>query len=300
MKFLFCAIGVVALSALPARASTVSFTSPSNTFYVGTEDSPTTTGCDCDYNDLLFSVASTAESGFALVALYGTGYLQTAAPSLYTSASVTALNNGTPFWNNLSDDSTYANFGECLYNSSPNNTCTATGAAGTPVNTTAQYLAGPGATQAGPNSGAANGSVDFYFSQTTAATVTFTLLESISQTPANDEGALYACMEGGAVNANCISVSIASGTATLTAAQVTTLGNSFDLLFYSTTGNGGFGPYDSNTTVIGNTDTLLDHFAVAVAEPLSTTPEPASLLLVGGGLLAAGLLRRRRRSGRSA
>jgi hypothetical protein len=213
---------------------------------------------------------------------------------------VTALNNGTPFWNTLSGDSTYANFGECLYDSSPHNTCTDTGAAHAPIDTTAQYLAGPGTTKAGPNSGDAHGSVDFYFSETTATAVTFTLLESIAGTPANDEAALYACKQGSAVNsntnrtANCISVSVSSGTATLTAAQVTTLGDSFDLLFYRG-GGSGFGPYDSNTTVTGDSDTSIDHFAVAVAEPLSTTPEPASVFLVGGGLLAAGLLRRRQR-----
>jgi len=131
------------------------------------------------------------------------------------------------------------------------------------------------------------------------------LLESISGDPADDEGGLYACKQGSADNnftnrsANCISVSIASGTATLTAAQVTTLGDSFDLLFYTSGSAGGFGPYDSNTTVTGNSDTALNHLSVAVAEPL-TTPEPASLLLVGGGLLAAGLLRRRQRSRQSA
>jgi hypothetical protein len=87
--FLICALGVMALGALPARASTVSFSSPLNTFYVGTEDSPSS-GCDCDYNDLIFSVASSAGSGIALVALYGSGDLQTSAPSLHTSSSVTA------------------------------------------------------------------------------------------------------------------------------------------------------------------------------------------------------------------
>jgi hypothetical protein len=304
MKVLICALGVVALSALPARASTVSFTSPLNTFYVGTEDSSSTT-CDCDYNDLLFSVASTSTSGIALVALYGTGDLQTAEPSLFTSSSVTTLNSGTPFWNTVSGDSTYANFGECLYDSSPHNTCTANGTAHTPIDTTAQYLAGPGTTKAGPNKGDANGSVDFYFTETKATNVTFTLLQSIAGTPANDEAALYACKQGAAVNnntnrtANCINVSITSGTATLTAAQVTTLGDSFDLLFYRG-GGGGFGPYDSNTTVTGDSDASINHFAVAVAEPLSTTPEPASVLLVGGGLLVAGFLRRRQSSRQSA
>jgi hypothetical protein len=56
----------------------------------------------------------------------------------------------------------------------------------------------------------------------------------------------------------------------------------------------GFGPYSSNTTVTGDSDTNINHFSVAAGE--STTPEPGSLLLVGGGLLAAALFGRRKRA----
>jgi PEP-CTERM motif-containing protein len=292
----------------PARASTAFFTSPTNTFYVGTEDSASG-GCDCDYNDLLFSLSSTGASGLGLNAIYGSAAdLQSGAtaPTLGTGPAAT-LNGGSPFWNTLSGDSTYANFGECLYETGIHNTCNSNGTAGgTAFDNTAKYLVGAGAVKAGPpNAGDAGGSVDFYFSETVATAVTFTLLESIAGTPANDETALYACPQGGAVNsggrANCIHISLVSGSATLTAANMTTLGLSFDLLFFTNGGSGGFGPYDSNTTVTGNTDLAIDHFAVAVGEPLgSATPEPATLVLVGGGLLAAGLFRRRKRGGPAA
>lgn len=288
-------LALAALCTLPAKASVVYFSSPTNTFYVGTEDTASGS-CDCDYNDLLFSVAA---NGLELGALYGSGYLQTSEPSL-SSPYTGTWNSGSPFWNNLSSDSTYANFGECLYD--PTNTCTVGKTARTPIDPTAEYLAGPGTVKAGPDSGDAGGSVDFYFYDPNDATVTFTLIAAIAGTPANDEGALYACPVGGAVNSagrdNCISLSLSSGTATLTGSQVTTLGNegttlSFELLFYTGAGAGSFGPYSSDTDVTGDSDTSIDHFAVAVGEVV--TPEPASLALVGGALLALGVLGRRLR-----
>ena len=289
-------LALAALCTLPATASVVYFTSPTNTYYVGVEDSPSGS-CDCDYNDLLFSVTA---NGLELGALYGTGYLQTSAPSL-SSPYTGTLNSGSPFWNNLSSDSTYANFGECLYD--PTNTCTVGGGNRTRIDPTAEYLAGPGTVKAGPDSGDAGGSVDFYFYDPNDAAVTFTLIESIAGTPANDEGALYACPLGYAVNGtrtDCISLSLTSGSASLTASQVTTLGSegtalSFELLFYSNGSHGGFGPYSSDTIVTGDSDTSIDHFAVAVGEEV--TPEPASLALVGGALLALGVFSRRLRKG---
>lgn len=294
--FLFLiAAGVLAL--LPARASTISFSSPTNTYYVGVEDL-VSSSCDCDFNDLVFSVSASGVAGtLNLDALYGAGFLQSSLPSLATGD--TSLNNGSPFWDNMSSDSTYANFGECIYESGAQNTCNG----GTAVDPTAQYLAGPGNVNHSvkPDGGDAGGSVDFYFSDPTDATVRFNLIQSIAANSSNDEGALYACPQGGAVDffgrANCISVSLISGSATLTSSQVKALGGSFDLLFYSNSDHGNFGPFDSNTSVSGNTDGVMDHFAVTVGEP--TVPEPATFALVGGVLIGLGGFRRWRGKGRT-
>lgn len=290
-------VAVVALTTFSVRGSTTYYTSPINTYYVGVEDSPSSS-CDCDYNDLIFSVSTSApgagQSPLQLGALYGTGYLQSSAPSLSNSSSVGTLNGGSPFWNNLSSDSTYANLGECMYDSGAHNTCSSSGAENSPIDTTAQYLAGPGNVGGTgghpPDAGDAGGSVDFYFNDSSDLAVTFTLIESIAGDPTHDEEALYACSEGHAANSTtgCIQINLhSSDTVTLTTAQITSLGGSFELVFSGS----GFGPYSSNTDVTGDSDTIIDHFAVFVGE--TALPEPASFVLVGGALLGLGVLRQR-------
>jgi len=249
------ATGTLALS--PMRASTIGITSTSNTFYVGVEDA---NNGDYDYNDLIFSLSS--NTTLTLEAQYGGGFQQSSIPSLYAPLT-TASNNGTPFWNHTSYDAAFSNYGECMYDNGAHNTCT-----GTAFEPTASYLAGSGPSQ---------GSVDFYFSPTNNATITIDLLANITAN-GNVRTNLYYCPEGSV--AGCTQIDFGS-----TSFSFVSSGN-FDLVLR----NGGGSFYDSNTSVLNDSDHGVSHFAVAVG-----TPEPASFTLAGGALVALGILRRRNR-----
>src|SRR5579862_546563 len=246
---------IAALTLSPLRASTIGITSPSNMFYVGVEDA---NNGDYDYNDLIFSLSST--TALTLEAQYGAGFQQSSVPSLYAPLT-TASNNGTPFWNHTSYDAAFSNYGECMYDNGAHNTCT-----GTAFAPTASYLAGSGPSQ---------GSVDFYFNPSNNATITFNLLANITANE-NVRNNLYYCPEGSI--AGCTQIDFGSGAFSFVA------GGSFDLVLE----NGGGSFYDSNTSVLNDSDSGVSHFAVAVG-----TPEPASFALVGGALAALGILRRR-------
>ena len=252
----FLSVAMAALAALPMRAAMIGLNSPSNTYYVGVEDA---TRGDYDYNDLIFSI--TSNKNLTLEALYGNGYQQSTQPNLYAPLT-TASNNGTPFWNNLSSDAQYSNFGECMYDNGAHNTCT-----GTAFEPTASYLAGHGPSQ---------GSVDFYFNPSNNATITITLLDSITAN-GNDKTDLYYCPEGSVIG--CTQINLGSRNTF----SFVTSGN-FDLELR----NGGGSFYDSNTSVHFDSDPGVSHFAVAVG-----TPEPATFALVGGALVGLGFLRRR-------
>jgi hypothetical protein len=247
---------LAALLTSPLGAATIGINSPSNTYYVGVEDA---TRGDYDYNDLIFSI--TSNKTLTLDAQYGSGFQQSQQPALYAPLT-TASNNGTPFWNNQSSDGAFSNFGECMYDNGVHNTCT-----GSAFEPTASYLAGRGASQ---------GSVDFYFDPSNNAIITVTLLDSITSN-GNDRTDLYYCPESS--TSGCTQINLGGSTTF----SFLTSGN-FDLELR----NGGGSFYDSNTTVRGDSDPGVSHFAVAVG-----TPEPASFALVGGALLGLGFIRRR-------
>jgi hypothetical protein len=249
-------VTLATLAVSPMGAATIGINSPSNTYYVGVEDA---THGDYDYNDLIFSI--TSNKTLTLEGQYGSGYQQSSQPSLYAPLT-TASNNGTPFWNNTSLDGPFSNFGECMYDNGVHNTCT-----GSAFEPTASYLAGHGSSQ---------GSVDFYFDPSHNATITISLLANIAAN-GNDKTDLYYCPEGSAFG--CTQINLGSSNTF----SFVPSGN-FDLELR----NGGNSFYDSDTSVHGDSDPDVNHFAVAVG-----TPEPATFALVGGALAGLGILRRR-------
>lgn len=252
---LFARVCLAIFTGLPAAGSTISFSSPDNTYYVGVEDA---INSDYDYNDLIFSLVG--DQPLTLMADFGSGFLQSSAPSLY-SPYTAASNNPPPFWNRLSYDGTFSNFGECLYDSSSHNTC-----AGTALAPSAEYLAGSGPSQ---------GSVDFFFSPTPNSTITVTLLAAISAN-GNLKSDLFYCPEGSTSGCQPINFG-ANSTATISPA------GDFDLELVN-----GKLLFDSNTSVLEDSDDQIDHFAAAA---LLEAPEASTFALVGGALMLLGFRR---------
>ncbi|MEQ1884034.1 MAG: PEP-CTERM sorting domain-containing protein [Bryobacteraceae bacterium] len=251
---------VAALLLLPATAGAETFFADS--FYVGVEDinTPCGSNSDCDYNDVIFSLAG------AGLSLHSGGML---------FDPFQPDNSGSPFWNNLSNDSAHANFGNCLYSSGANNTCGPNDSSASPIAPNAKYLASAG-----------KGSVDFYFSTDGQVTVTF--LASIAAIP--DRNLLYWCPAGTSVSggpgSTCQKIGINGSNATATF----TPGGAFDLVLYRSSSAGGLvGPYDSETGVGGVANSSTNHFAVA----FTPVPEPATLGMAGAALAILGLWRRR-------
>jgi len=246
---------------LPAGAT--SFTSPSNTYYVGVEDTgvggPLSGTSDYDYNDLIFSLTGSSpvtldgDAGAVLYAPFNVPPPSTAPP---------------PFWNNNSYDNNPStpyglNFGQCMY-STPNS-------CGGPFEPTASYLAENNAGQTSSN---------FWFTST-GGTITLNLLANITNNT-NDITSLMYCTDGSTTG--CTAIAFTGGVATFAAPS----GN-FDLVLNLSGTGGGF--YDSNTLSTGAfsvSDPSFDHFAVAVG-----TPVPGTLAVVGSVLVGLGVLRRR-------
>ena len=110
-KIVLLVLGLGTLVLLPTVAKATTYTA--SKYYVGFEDT-SKPGCDCDFNDLIISMGG---SGLNLISA---GILNNA---------FNPSNDGTPFWDNLSSDSTHANVGNCMYSSgSSTNTCTPSGA----------------------------------------------------------------------------------------------------------------------------------------------------------------------------
>jgi hypothetical protein len=264
-KFTLFLLAVCAGVALPSSALATSYSA--GTYYVGVEDmsTPCGTSSDCDYNDLIFSM-----SGVGLTAL-SSGVLYNPIPD--------PDNSGTPFWNHLSSDSAHSNFGNCLYSSGANNTCTNSGASAAPLAPSAQYLAGSDAGQS---------SVIFYFSST--STVSVSLLMSIAAYP--DRNYLYWCPAGTAVTggpgATCHQIGIDGSSNSATFSP----GGAFDLVLFGVYQGNNVGPYDSDTSVAGVANASTDHFTLAF-DP-SAVPEPATLALVGLTLAGIGGFRLRK------
>jgi hypothetical protein len=226
-----------AIAALPAFATT--FTAPA--YYVGIEDH---IGGDYDYNDLIFTLTG---AGLQLTSTNGS-----------LNAPVVPNNDATPFWDRASQDGAGRNYGNCLYTPSVNN------CAGSPIDPTAEYLAGPGGV-----------STDFSFT----ASGTVNLVYDIRF--AGDVGNLLWCNGGG-----CTAITFSPNSPGGTASFDSTLGGggTFWFRFVDVTTGG--------TTFNSNTVGGINNFAVSAA-----VPEPATFALVGGILLGLGGIgwRRRRR-----
>jgi hypothetical protein len=266
-KITLCLSAICAGAILPSSALATSYSA--GTYYVGVEDTSTPCGIssDCDYNDLIFSMSGTGLTAFS------SGVLYNPIPD--------PNNDGTPFWNHPSSDSAHSNFGNCLYSSGANNTCTTSGASAAPLAATALYLAG---------SDAGESSVIFYFSSTSRVSVSF--LMSIADDP--DRNDLYWCPAGTAVTGgpgvNCHQIGINGSSNSATFSP----GGAFDLVLYGPLhGDDTVGPYDSDTSVAGVVNASTDHFALAL-DP-AAVPEPATLALVGLTLAGLGAFRLRKR-----
>jgi hypothetical protein len=240
MKFTTAALlGAAMLLAAPAWSATI---------YGGFED---TIGGDYDYNDIVFSLSGSGLS----INLNGASLF--AKPTLNGATGVYGL-NGTPFWNNDSQDGANDNVGFCIYGGGACN-------GGTGLDPSADYIAA-----SATKTGSAN---NITFTDTVGTTANVIL----SITAVTDTLGWYNTSTPGTIN-------FLGGVGTYSFNP----GGNFGLVGEVN----GTTTYYSNTAAGGTQDpnSGVSHFAFFTN---AAAPEPSTFLLIGAGFVALGGLRRR-------